>query len=95
MGGLNISPPHPLLSLLNIDSTYPDTLKWNLKKIRKKIGDTNMRFSISTIIGDVLGAATFVSYTSLVRPVDWFDSLIGMILAVIVFVVVKKFKGLK
>tara|TARA_E500000178_G_scaffold327518_1_gene356645 strand:- start:354 stop:518 length:165 start_codon:yes stop_codon:yes gene_type:complete len=54
-----------------------------------------MRFSISTIIGDVLGAATFVSYTSLVRPVDWFDSLIGMILAVIVFVVVKKFKGLK
>ena len=65
------------------------------EKNKKKIGDTNMRFSISTIIGDVLGAATFVSYTSLVRPVDWFDSLIGMILAVIVFVVVKKFKGLK
>ena len=31
------------MALLNIDSTYSHTLKWNLKKIREKIGDTNMK----------------------------------------------------
>ena len=54
-----------------------------------------MRFSISTIIGIFLGVSTFMFYVSNVRPVGWFDSLVGMILGVIVFVVVKRFKGFK
>ena len=54
-----------------------------------------MRFSISTIIGIALGVSTFIFYVSSVRPVGWFDSLIGMILGVVVFIVVKNFKGLK
>ena len=54
-----------------------------------------MRFSISTIIGIALGVSTFMFYVSNVRPVGWFDSLVGMILGVVVFIVVKNFKGLK
>tara|TARA_B100000575_G_C23100524_1_gene634918 strand:- start:1409 stop:1573 length:165 start_codon:yes stop_codon:yes gene_type:complete len=54
-----------------------------------------MRFSISTIIGIILGVSTFIFFVSNVRPVGWFDSLIGMVLGVIVFLVVKKFKGFK
>jgi membrane associated rhomboid family serine protease len=54
-----------------------------------------MRFSISTIIGIFLGVSTFMFYVSNVRPVGWFDSLVGMILGVVVFVVVKRFKGFK
>ena len=54
-----------------------------------------MRFSISTIIGIFLGVSTFMFFVSNVRPVGWFDSLVGMILGVIVFVVVKRFKGFK
>ena len=54
-----------------------------------------MRFSISTIIGIFLGVSTFIFFVSNVRPVGWFDSLVGMILGVIVFVVVKRFKGFK
>ena len=54
-----------------------------------------MRFSISTIIGILLGVSTFIFFVSNVRPVGWFDSLIGMVLGVIVFLVVKKFKGFK
>ena len=54
-----------------------------------------MRFSISTIIGIILGVSTFIFFVSNVRPVGWFDSLTGMVLGVIVFLVVKKFKGFK
>ena len=54
-----------------------------------------MRFSISTIIGIVFGVSTFMFYVSNVRQVGWFDSLVGLILGVVVFIVVKKFKGLK
>ena len=54
-----------------------------------------MRFSISTIIGIFLGVSTFIFFVSNVRPVGWFDSLVGMILGIIVFVVVKRFKGFK
>ncbi len=54
-----------------------------------------MRFSISTIIGLILGISTFMFYVSNVAPVGWFDSLVAMILAVIVFVVVITFKGFK
>jgi len=54
-----------------------------------------MRFSISTIIGIILGVSTFIFFVSNVRPVGWFDSLIGMVLGVIIFLVVKNFKGFK
>tara|TARA_B100000902_G_C26637557_1_gene587490 strand:+ start:162 stop:326 length:165 start_codon:yes stop_codon:yes gene_type:complete len=54
-----------------------------------------MRFSISTIIATAFGVMTFLFYVSNVRPVGWFDSIVGMILAVIVFFVVKRFKGIK
>ena len=54
-----------------------------------------MRFSISTIIGIILGVSTFMLFVSNVRPVGWFDSLVGMILGVVVFIVVKNFKGFK
>ena len=54
-----------------------------------------MRFSISTIIGIILGVSTFMFFVSNVRPVGWFDSLVGMILGVVVFIVVKNFKGFK
>ena len=54
-----------------------------------------MRFSISTIIGIFLGVSTFIFFVSNVRPVGWFDSLVGIILGIIVFVVVKRFKGFK
>lgn len=54
-----------------------------------------MRFSISTIIAIILGVAAFMFYVSNVRPVGWFDSLVGMIIGVIVFIVIKNFKGLK
>ncbi len=54
-----------------------------------------MKFSISTILGIILGATIFIFYVSNVRPVGWFDSLVGIILGVIVFVVVKRFKGFK
>lgn len=54
-----------------------------------------MKISISTIIGIVAGVFTFMLYVSNVRPVGWFDSLVGLILGVVVFIVVKKFKGLK
>ncbi len=54
-----------------------------------------MRFSISTLIAIGLGIMTFLFYVSNVRPVGWFDSIVGIILGVIVFIVVKRFKGIK
>ena len=57
--------------------------------------EKKMRFSISTIIGIILGVSTFMFFVSNVRPVGWFDSLVGMILGVVVFIVVKNFKGFK
>ena len=54
-----------------------------------------MKISTSTVTGIVLGVSTFLFFVSNVRPVGWFDSLVGMILGVIVFVVVKRFEGFK
>tara|TARA_B100001059_G_scaffold202088_1_gene209864 strand:+ start:1020 stop:1184 length:165 start_codon:yes stop_codon:yes gene_type:complete len=54
-----------------------------------------MRFSISTIISIILGVSAFIFYVSNVRPVGWFDSLVGIIIGFIVFLIVKNFKGLK
>ena len=54
-----------------------------------------MRFSISTIIGIILGVSTFIFFVSNVIPVGCFDSLIGIVLGVIIFLVVKNFKGFK
>lgn len=54
-----------------------------------------MKLSISTIAGIILGASTFMFYVSSVRPVGWFDSVVGLILGAVVFIVVKTFKGIK
>tara|TARA_B100000959_G_C14790553_1_gene545393 strand:- start:307 stop:471 length:165 start_codon:yes stop_codon:yes gene_type:complete len=54
-----------------------------------------MRFSYLTVIGIILGVSVFIFYVSNVRPVGWFDSLVGMVLGLIVFIVVKRFKGFK
>jgi len=54
-----------------------------------------MKFSKSTIIGIILGVSLFLLYVSNVRPVGWFDSVVALVLAVIVFFVVKNFKGIK
>ena len=54
-----------------------------------------MRFSKRTVFGIVLGVAAFAGYVSMVRPVSWFDSLVGMILFGIVFFVVMRFQGFK
>jgi hypothetical protein len=51
-----------------------------------------MKFN--TIVGIILGALVFLFYVSNVRPVGWFDSVVGLTLAIIVFVIVKKFKGI-
>ena len=42
-----------------------------------------------------MGIYVFMFYVSNVRPVGWFDSLVGMVLALIAFLVVKNFKGFK
>ena len=54
-----------------------------------------MKISIKTLISLIFSISTFYLYVSNVRPVGWFDSLIGMFLAAIVFLVVKRFKGFK
>jgi uncharacterized BrkB/YihY/UPF0761 family membrane protein len=54
-----------------------------------------MKISIKTLISLIFSISTFYLYVSNVRPVGWFDSLIGMFLAAIVFFVVKRFKGFK
>jgi uncharacterized BrkB/YihY/UPF0761 family membrane protein len=54
-----------------------------------------MKISIKTLISLILSVSVFYLYVSNVRPVGWFDSLIGMFLAAVVFVFVKRFKGFK
>ena len=54
-----------------------------------------MKFSINTVVGIILGAAVFLFYVSNVRPVGWFDSVVGLTLAIIVFFTVKRFTGFK
>tara|TARA_B100000902_G_C27009459_1_gene764001 strand:+ start:24 stop:188 length:165 start_codon:yes stop_codon:yes gene_type:complete len=54
-----------------------------------------MRFSVSTIVALILGVSAFAFYVSNVRPVGWFDSIVGMVIGLIVFIIVKNFKGIK
>ncbi len=54
-----------------------------------------MEFSIRTLIGIALGVSIFIFYVSNVRPVGWFDSLVGIFLGVVVFIAVNRFKGFK
>ena len=54
-----------------------------------------MKISIKTIAGIILGALAFLLYVSNVRPVGWFDSVVGLTIAIIVFFAVRKFKGVK
>ena len=52
-----------------------------------------MKFSIQSLVAIIIGVAIFLFYVSNVRPVGWFDSLVGLILGGIVFYAVKKFRG--
>ena len=54
-----------------------------------------MKISIKTFISLILSVLAFYLYVSNVRPVGWFDSLIGMFLAAVVFIAVERFKGFK
>ena len=54
-----------------------------------------MKISIRSVIGIILGVLVCVAYVRLNAPVGWFDSVVGLSLAVVVFVVVKAFKGFK
>ncbi len=54
-----------------------------------------MEFSIKSIIAIASGIFVFFLYVSNVRPVGWFDAVVGLIFAVIAFFIVKNFKGLK
>lgn len=72
-------------------------LKTSLKSIiDKHFGESwKMKISIKTIAGIILGALAFLLYVSNVRPVGWFDSVVGLTIAIIVFFAVRKFKGVK
>ncbi|MFL2724285.1 MAG: hypothetical protein ACJ0F2_06060 [Gammaproteobacteria bacterium] len=54
-----------------------------------------MKISLKSILGIILGVSAFMFYVSNVRPVGWFDSLVGILLGIIVFIVIKRFKGFK
>ena len=55
----------------------------------------DLRFDLRTVVGAVLAAAVFFSYVTNVRPVSWFDALVGLIFGAATFVIVKKFAGFK
>ena len=54
-----------------------------------------LKVSIPQISGIILAVATFYFYVSNVRPVGWFDSVVALVLAAIVYylVVFRVFKG--
>ena len=54
-----------------------------------------MKISFKSILGIIFGVSAFMFYVSNVRPVGWFDSLVGILLGIIVFIVIKRFKGLE
>ena len=54
-----------------------------------------MKLSIRSVIGIILGVLIGAAYVRLNAPVGWFDSVVGLSLVVVVFVVVKVFKGFK
>ena len=55
----------------------------------------DLKFDLRTVVGAVLAAAVFFAYVANVRPVSWFDALVGLIFGVATFVIVKKFAGFK
>ena len=55
----------------------------------------DLKFDLRTVVGVVLAAAVFFAYVANVRPVSWFDALVGLIFGVATFVIVKKFAGFK
>ena len=54
-----------------------------------------MDISIKTIFAIIFGALGFLFYVSNVRPVGWFDSVVGLTIAIIIFFVIRNFKGIK
>lgn len=54
-----------------------------------------MKISIRDLAGVIVGVTLFFLYVSSVRPVGWFDSVVGLILAGVGFYFSKKIKGFK
>ncbi len=54
-----------------------------------------MRLSIRDTIGIVLGVIVAYAYVRANAPVGWFDSVVGLILFVLIFLFIKFFKGFK
>jgi uncharacterized BrkB/YihY/UPF0761 family membrane protein len=54
-----------------------------------------MIIKIKTLIAIILGIFVFYLYVSNVRPVGWFDSVVGLALGLLTFICVKFFKGIK
>ena len=54
-----------------------------------------MTLSTKDVIGIICGVTIFLFYVSNTRPVGWFDSLIGLILGVAVYIAAKRFKGFR
>ena len=52
-------------------------------------------FKVRTVIAIVLAVTTMVFYFRITRPVGWFDAVVALILAGIVFYIVKKFRGIE
>ena len=54
-----------------------------------------MMIKIKTLIAIILGIFVFYLYVSNVRPVGWFDSVVGLLLGLLTFIFVKTFKGFR
>ena len=54
-----------------------------------------MRIKVKTLIAITLSIFVFYLYVSNVRPVGWFDSVVGLVLGLLTFIFVKTFKGFR
>ena len=53
-----------------------------------------MKISIKTLVHILISIAAALGYINFVRPVGWFDSVFGLFLGILVFFLLKKFKGI-
>jgi uncharacterized BrkB/YihY/UPF0761 family membrane protein len=53
-----------------------------------------MKLKISSIIYAIIGILAGFLYISNVRPVGWFDSVFGIFIAIVVFILLKRVKGI-
>ena len=52
-----------------------------------------MKIKLSTIVFVTISAVVGFTYIRLVRPVGWFDAVVGIVLAVAAFYFLKRIKG--